>query len=73
LAGIGAVEVFEDLRSHEHSCEIFASIFALAVLRKKLNGEQSAWSLIESKCLKWLGSQGIDAEPLISRAMALIP
>jgi hypothetical protein len=73
LVGIKSVEPFDELRGHENSSSIFASVLAVAILRKRLQSQRSSWSLIESKCLKWLSCQGIDAEPLITRAMALIP
>jgi hypothetical protein len=69
----GHVDIFEELRSHEHSEKIFATVLALAYLRKHLTNERSSWILIETKSLEWLGKQGVNAEDLITRAMGMIP
>jgi hypothetical protein len=70
---IGKKQVFEDVASHSMSDSIFASVLAVAALRKSFIGERTSWSLMEDKCLKWLASQGVDAEDLVSRAQALMP
>jgi hypothetical protein len=66
------VKVFDEIQGHAECEKIFASVLALGFLRKHLLSDHSQWELIEKKALAWLARQGVDAEVLIGRAIALI-
>jgi hypothetical protein len=65
------VEVFAEVSSL--GPEVFGTILAIALLRKRLMSCRGSWSMIESKGLRFLGEHGLDFESLISRAISLIP
>jgi hypothetical protein len=73
VIGVAEVQIWADIEKHANASSIFASVLAIAALRTLLAVERSSWMLIEQKCLAWLASQGVNAEELISRAVALIP
>jgi hypothetical protein len=73
LVGIQTIAVFDDLKGHGQGKSVFASVLAIAILRKRFGADRVSWSLIEEKCLKWLASQIQGVEALISRAEALLP
>jgi hypothetical protein len=50
----------------------FATILAVALLRKRCSWRQSSWAMIERKALEWLGRIGVDVDLLIGRAVALL-
>jgi hypothetical protein len=69
---IGApIEVFPEVSGL--GCEVFATILAIALLRKRLMNSHGSWSMIEAKAVRYLGQHSIDIEGLISRAVSLIP
>jgi hypothetical protein len=70
-AGVRA-ELWADLARVEGGAVIFATILALALLRAKAGARKAAWFLLERKALGWLKARGVEAEPLISRALAEI-
>jgi hypothetical protein len=73
LLGVPKIAAFPQLQNVEDENSIFASVLALAILRKTFSSNRASWSLIEEKCLNWLASQNVDSEALISHAMELVP
>jgi hypothetical protein len=65
--------IWRELASQPEGESIFATVFALALLRTKAGERKAAWALLEQKALKWLQSHGVtDAEALIQRAIGEI-
>jgi hypothetical protein len=66
-----SVEIWPELSSQSESGSIFATVFALALLRVKAGARKAAWALVEEKALTWLSSRGVtNAEALILRAVS---
>jgi hypothetical protein len=51
--------------------DVFATVLAIAVLRKRFSDRESQWKMIERKGLRWLNSQGIDSERIITELISL--
>jgi hypothetical protein len=49
---------------------IFATIQALAILRAKAAARKAARFLVEEKALRWLQTQAVETERLLSRVLA---
>jgi lysylphosphatidylglycerol synthetase-like protein (DUF2156 family) len=50
---------------------VFATLLALAILRKKASEKKASWGLVEEKALGWLASKGVtDAESQIAAIAA---
>jgi pyruvate/2-oxoglutarate dehydrogenase complex dihydrolipoamide acyltransferase (E2) component len=69
-AGEVKATIWAELAAREGGALIFATILALAILRAKAAVRKAAWFLIEEKALRWLKTQGVEPESLISRALA---
>jgi hypothetical protein len=67
-----AIPPFAELARIKQAAAAFATILALALLRKRYSGERDVWRMIERKGLNWLAVLGVPHEHLIRRAMAAL-
>jgi hypothetical protein len=49
--------------------KVRGTVIAIAILRELMKGQRALWDMIEKKALEWLAKWGVEAEPLIQRAM----
>jgi hypothetical protein len=77
--------LWSDIKTIEKSCgihvecppeltrkrDVFATALAIAILRNRFSGRESQWKMIERKGLKWLSTQGIDPEEIITELISL--
>jgi hypothetical protein len=63
------VKVPEKYESRKDGTLLFATSFALALLRTKCRADKTAWKLVEKKALAWIGGEG---EEMVGEAMKLL-
>jgi hypothetical protein len=51
--------------------DVFATALAIAILRKRFSARERQWKMIERKALKWLRTQGVDSEGMITQLLSL--
>jgi hypothetical protein len=86
LIGLQKVEgSWSDIQAIQNSCgirvkcppelngkpDVFATALAIAILRKRFSDRESQWKMIERKGLRWLNTQGIDSERIITELVSL--
>jgi hypothetical protein len=68
------IEMFDELRGIDANLAemAFATIIAIALLRKQCARQQNSWVMIERKGLDWLARTGIAVTELVDRAFLLL-
>lgn len=69
---VGVLGIPDDYNSFENNSKIWATLLALAYLKKNFSISKDEWKLVERKSIRWLKSQILNIEQAIEKALISI-